>query len=377
MRPIEQQPMQPSTLIQELEQLIAIPSHEDCTPILHYLEKRLDFLRWERQDAGKQVGGRPQYNLIHLDPDRPFIVNTHVDTVPPLGMADPFRPRRTEDRIYGRGAVDTKGLLAALTIALEACHRTHGQVPVSVAFTVDEENTSAAGSATLARLLGPDHCVLVLEPSNGHICTRQAGALEFEVRSYGTPRHAALFHRGPHPIRTLMAYLQAAENALQRPLNVLSFQGGWDHYATPPEARALVEVIIPADQRWEPAEEVLQQLARTMFRDEVEYRRVDAENPLDFGHHAGVALLEEAYTEALDRHPQYDTMPSWTDAANFARAGASCVIFGFGDLARAHGPEEYITVAELVDTARVLYRLFTILIHSSRRIPERRNPMRR
>ncbi|WP_243663643.1 hypothetical protein [Rhodothermus marinus] len=59
-----------------------------------------------------------------------------------------------------------------------------------------------------------------------------------------------------------------------------------------------MEVIIPADQRWEPAEEVLQQLARTMFRDEVEYRRVDAENPLDFGQHAGVALLEEAYTEA-------------------------------------------------------------------------------
>ena len=237
--------MQPSTLIQELEQLIAIPSHEDCTPILHYLEKRLDFLRWERQDAGKQVGGRPQYNLIHLDPAKPFIVNTHVDTVPPLGMADPFRPRREEDRIYGRGAVDTKGLIAALTIALEACYQTYDQIPVSVAFTVDEENTSAAGSAALARLLGPDHYVLVLEPTNGYICTRQAGALEFEVRSYGTPRHAALFHRGPHPIRTLMAYLQAAENALQRPLNVLSFQGGWDHYATPPEARALVEVIIP------------------------------------------------------------------------------------------------------------------------------------
>ena len=349
--------MQPSTLIQELEQLIAIPSHEDCTPILHYLEKRLDFLRWERQDAGKQVGGRPQYNLIHLDPAKPFIVNTHVDTVPPLGMADPFRPRREEDRIYGRGAVDTKGLIAALTIALEACYQTYDQIPVSVAFTVDEENTSAAGSAALARLLGPDHYVLVLEPTNGYICTRQAGALEFEVRSYGTPRHAALFHRGPHPIRTLMAYLQAAENALQRPLNVLSFQGGWDHYATPPEARALVEVIIPADQQWEPAEEVLQQLARTMFRDEVEYRRVD--------------------TEALDRHPQYDTMPSWTDAANFARAGASCVIFGFGDLARAHSPDEHITVTELMSTARVLYRLFTILIHAPQGFPERRNPMRR
>lgn len=357
-------PFQPETLVAELEKLIALRSDEDCTALLHYLEERLDFISWEHQAVDQKRHGHAQYNLVHLTPEKPFIINTHVDTVPPLGMTDPFRPRREGDRIYGRGAVDTKGLTAALIIALEACYQTYGQIPVSVAFTVDEENTSAAGSTTLARTLSSAHYVLVLEPTNGRICTRQAGALEFEVHSRSTPRHAALFQQGPHAIRTLMSYLQTAEKVLERPLNILSFQGGWEHYATPPEARALVEALIPAGEQWEAVEEALQMLARTTFYDEVTYHRIDAENPMDFGQHQGVTLLAEAYRQALHRPPHYDTMPSWTDAANFARAGASCVIFGFGDLARAHSPHEYITVAELVHTAQVLYRLFSILIHT-------------
>jgi len=156
---------------------------------------------------------------------------------------------------------------------------------------------------------------------------------------------------------------------------VLSFQGGWDYYATPPEVRALVEVIIPAGQRWEPAEEALQQLARTMFRDEVEYRRVDAESPPGFRTSCGCGTSRRGVHGSPGPPPQYDTMPSWTDAANFFKVGASCVIFGFSDLARAHSPEEHIPVAELVDTAQLLYRLFTILIHSPHRVPKRRNPM--
>lgn len=370
--------MDPQALVEEARRLIAIPSHEDCTSIQTYLAERLPFLPWQRQEVGKTVQGRPQFNLHTLSPERPFVINTHVDTVPPLGMPEPFTPRLKEDRLFGRGAVDTKGLLAALIVAVEAFYHDHGTVPVSLALTVDEESTTAAGSATLASLLAPTNYVLVLEPTQGRICTRQAGSLEFEWHTYSTPRHAALFHEVPHPIRLLVSLLHATETALQRPVNVLLFQGGWEHYATPRHARLLAEVILEPGETWEQVERQLQALIRRPpYHEHVQYRRVDSENPIDFGHHPGVEVLAKAYQQAVGVTPTFDSIPSWTDAANFVKVGAACVIFGFGDLARAHSDEEYITVNELVWTARVLYTLFTILSHSPHPFWVGRNPSRR
>ena len=368
----------PQDLVEEARRLIAIPSDEDCTAILTYVTRRLPFLTWERQVVAKVAAGRRQFNLVALDPERPYVINTHVDTVPPLGMAEAFTPRLKGDRLYGRGAVDTKGLLAALIVAAETFYREHHTLPVSLALTVDEESTSAAGSTALAPRLGQGWYVLVLEPTQGRVCTREAGSLEFELRAYGEPRHAALFRQASHPIRTLMAFLQEAETTLQRAINVLLFEGGWEHYATPREARVLAEVLLEPGETWRSTERTLVALSRRApFQGHVHYRRVDSEDPLDFGHHAGVDVLCEAYTQALGVQPTLDVMPSWTDAANFAKAGAACVVFGFGELSRAHSDQEYITVEEMHHTAQVLYNLFVILTHSPQRVRAGRKPARR
>ena len=94
------------------QELIARPSYQDPEPVLQYVVQVLDFLPWERQPL---EGG--QYNLLYLPQGARVVVNTHVDTVPPLTMPEAFRPRLVQGRLYGRGAVDTKGLLAALLAA--------------------------------------------------------------------------------------------------------------------------------------------------------------------------------------------------------------------------------------------------------------------
>lgn len=349
-------------LLRELEALIARPSHRDPGPVLAYVQARLPFLPWQRQRVGETATGRPLYNLYARPPQARAVLNTHVDTVPPLGMRRPWQARRVGRRIYGRGAVDTKGLLAALVVAARAFWQQHRALPAAIALTVDEENTSALGSAALAPRLPRDLPVVVLEPTAGRICTRQRGALEFRLTARGEVVHAAIAEQGVNPIRLLTAWLEGAEARLGMPVHVLQFRGGWPHYAVPPRAWLLAEMPLEAGHTWRAAEAaLLADLQRGPWAGRVTYTRIDAEDPLDFGEHPGVAWLRAAYRAALGQEPTPGVMPSWTDAANFAQAGLHCVVFGFGDLAVAHSPREHITLDDLARMARVLYHFFSIL----------------
>jgi len=263
--------------------------------------------------------------------------------------------------VYGRGVVDTKGLLAALIIALEAYVRHTGQVPVSLALTSDEEQTDARGAALLApRLQG--HEVIVLEPTNGQICLKQAGSLEFRLHARGEPAHAATYPRaGDNPIHRLMALVPALEDALGLPVHVLQIRGGWPHYAVPRAAWLLAEVILPMGWTWREAEaRVLEVLRAPAHQGRVRYHRVDAEDPLELGGHWAAARLRAAYEPVLGHPPPAGVMPSWTDAASFVRGGVASVVFGLGDLAVAHTPHERLALTDLTHMAQGLYRLFAI-----------------
>ncbi|NPA07329.1 MAG: M20 family metallopeptidase [Chloroflexi bacterium] len=350
--------MDSHTLLNELATLVAMPSHKDPRPVLQYVAQRLPFLPWQWQPVAPEEG---LYNLYALVPGTFLVINTHVDTVPPLGMEEPWRLRVVDGLAYGRGVVDTKGLLAALIVALEAFYQKTGRVPASVALTVDEEQTSARGSTALApRLRGRE--VLVLEPSQGQVCLQQAGALEFRLTARGEPVHAAVFSRGVNPVRVLMDLWPEMEARLGLPVNVLQFQGGWEHYVTPPNAHVLAEVLLPAGRTWREAEASLLDLFATPpWRHRINYERVDAEDPLDLGGRHAAIWLARAYERVLGTAPPQGTMPSWTDAAAFVRAGVPSVVFGFGDLAVAHTPREAIAVDDLTRMAQVLYSLFSIL----------------
>ncbi|WP_456400444.1 M20/M25/M40 family metallo-hydrolase, partial [Persephonella sp.] len=134
----------------ELFNLISIPSYRDFSQILEYLEKRLDYINFEKQPVENKG-----YNLVSIDPSKPVLINTHVDTVPPIRMKDPFNPVEKNGKIYGRGAADTKGLIASLITALDIFRENNPEadIPVSLAFTIDEEQNSALGSEVLTTSL--------------------------------------------------------------------------------------------------------------------------------------------------------------------------------------------------------------------------------
>ncbi len=340
----------------ELKTLISIPSHRDFIPILEYLEERLPYIPFYRQE----VPGKG-YNLIYKKSE--ILINTHVDTVPPMGMRNPFEPKEIDGKIYGRGAADTKGLIASLIVALDMFKENFPdkEIPVSIAFTVDEEQNTALGSEYLLKEIDGIEYALVLEPTYGKLCNKQMGTLEFSLLIEGDSFHASEFERGKNTIKKGCEIISKIEEKLKRPVNVLQFKGGWNFYATPKRAEVLAEVKLFENEDITKIEKKIKNLLKDY--PEATYNLEDAENFLVFKKGKLFKILEKAYKEALNEKPQEGIMPSWTDAANFAKKGIQCVIFGFGKLYDCHTEREHISIDELERNVKVFYKLLSILSH--------------
>lgn len=348
-------------LKEETFRLISIPSHRDCSQINEYIKERLSFIPFKDQPVGK----RNLYNIYSVSLKKPVLINTHVDTVPPITMKNPFNPVEKDGKIYGRGAADTKGLIAALIIALEDFKKNFPdkEIPVSVAFTVDEEQNTALGSERLVQLLDGIKSVLVLEPTYGRICTRQMGAYEFVMEITVPSAHGAEFEKFKNPSKEAFRFVQEIEKSLSRPVNIIKFHSGWEHYAVPEKATLLCEFKLFEGEKVEDIEKSLQTLISTE-NISVKIEPEDYEEFLSFKKGNLYRFITQAYREVFRKKPEEGVMSSWTDASNYHRVGKECIVFGFGSLSDSHTDREHISVEELLNNYMVIYKLLTILSQS-------------
>ncbi len=343
-------------LKEELKTLISIPSYKDCDKIQTYLQNRLNYINFEKQYVGKDN----LYNILSIK--KPFLINTHVDTVPPMGMKNPFKPIEKDGKIFGRGAADTKGLIASLIIALDKFKEDFPdkEIPVSLAFTVDEEQNSALGSQKLVEKLDKIKSCVVLEPTYGEICTKQAGSLEFSLTVNLPSAHASEFEKFENPAKLAFKIITESEEKLSRPINIIKFRSGWDFYAVPKRADTLLEIKL---NKHEVAEKLIPKIEDTVknYKGKADFKVIDAENFLCFEEGDSYKYLKKAYETALGIPAKKGVMPSWTDASNISKVVKDCSIFGFGNLADCHTEREHISVEDLEKMAKVFYNLFSIL----------------
>ncbi len=343
-------------LKKELKTLISIPSHKDCDKIQTYLQERLNYMNFEKQYVGKEN----LYNILSIN--KPFLINTHVDTVPPMGMKNPFKALEKDGKIYGRGAADTKGLIASLIVALDKFREDFPdeEIPVSIAFTVDEEQNSALGSQKLVEKLDGIKSCVILEPTYGEICTKQAGSLEFSLTVNVPSAHASEFEKFENPAKLAFKIITESEKKLSRPINIIKFKSGWDFYAVPKRADTLLEIKL---NKHEIAEKLVPKIEEAVqnYKGKAKLEVIDAENFLCFEEGNSYKYLKKAYEQALKEPAKKGVMPSWTDAANISKVVKDCSIFGFGNLADCHTEREHISVEDLEKMAKVFYNLFSIL----------------
>jgi len=329
-------------LVEELKTLIKIPSYGRSEgEILEYLEYRLKGmgLGVERQPVKEN-----SYNLICGSSE--FLISCHVDTVPPITMKDALSPKEINGYIYGRGANDVKGQIAYTLIAVEDFIREYEELPVSLAFVVDEENNSALGSEKLSELINESHKCLVLEPTSGVLCTSQEGALEFTLSSTGKTVHGSTAERFYNPIKGIMEVIFRIEEKLNRKVTIFKIRGGHKYYLSPERCEALLEVKIKRGEKWEEVEETIKDIIRS-YPAPVTYTREDAENFVDFKKGELYYILKRSFKNAVESEPKEGVMPSWTDAVNYHKKGAECVVFGFGNLEDAHTEREHISIGDL------------------------------
>ncbi len=321
--------------------------------------------------------GRP--NLVAAWPlasaRPPLTLEAHLDTVSVAGMTvPPFGAEVREGRLYGRGACDTKGSIAAFLTALRLARRAGWQFDRAIQFvaTMGEE-TACEGSIPLSRSGVDLGWVVVGEPTSCQVVTAHKACFRFQVTCSGIACHGATPEAGRNAIylmRRVLTHLEevwlprlqsASHPLLGSPTaNVGLIQGGSAINIVP--AGCTVEVdcrLLPGTT----ADEVLEQLREGLRADlGDECAHVACEPLADL--FAGLDLApEEPLAQRLLAAARAEDCPSeplgvsyCTDAGPFRTAGYPVVVFGPGDIRVAHSAAEYLPLEDLYRAVRVMLR---------------------
>jgi len=120
---------------------------------------------------------------------RSLMLNAHMDTVGAGGMTDAFKPRVESGRIYGRGAYDMKGSLAAIMVAAKEATNLGLRGDLIVTAVADEEVASLGTSAVLERFRAD--AAIVTEPTETRLCIAHKGFVWLEIETQGVAAHGS------------------------------------------------------------------------------------------------------------------------------------------------------------------------------------------
>jgi acetylornithine deacetylase/succinyl-diaminopimelate desuccinylase family protein len=373
-------------IISLVSELIAIPSYRGIekqeTRVAEYLDRF-----FKREGISSEVipikDGR--CNVVARLPGsgggRTFLLNSHLDTVPPYDMAGPCVPRVEGGRIYGRGAVDTKGVLACMAVAVAALSRAGIILKGDLIFTgvIDEEDGSAGSIDLVKKGLQADGAI-VGEPTGFDLCLGQRGLEWLEFRFQGATVHGGNRAGAPNAIRMAAFFIAKCERELipvlqerSHPLlGSASMNYGFIRGGSQPSTVA-GECILQVDRRWLPDEDhsaVLgeyAELLRALSREEPQFKgsmRLMEVGRMEEGYlHTGslldpshplVGAAAESVTEVLGAPPGQRAFTAWSDAGVLSTyGGIPSLILAPGDLAAAHSAGEHIEIKDLLPAALI------------------------
>jgi acetylornithine deacetylase len=262
-------------------------------------------------------------------------LSTHMDTVPPFVAS-----REDADHIWGRGACDTKGIIASMITAVDALLAA-GQRGIGLLFVVGEERNSAGAykAATLGR-----GCRYIVngEPTENKLALGSKGALRYEVASTGKMAHSAYPELGDSAIHKLLDALDAIRRIplptddLLGPstLNIGTLAGGRAPNVVADEAKADIMIRLVGDSS--ATKSALEQAAGGL----AELREVIEIPAVRLGAVDGIPTTVVAFT---------------TDIPAFGGAWGEPFLIGPGSIHVAHTLEERVPKAQLLE-AVALYQ---------------------
>jgi acetylornithine deacetylase len=313
-------------------------------------EKRVgEFLFAHLSNLAKRYAGRVE--RMEVEPDRFNVIgywgqpvvtlSTHMDTVPPF-----FPSREGEETIWGRGACDAKGIIAAMIAAAEKLLNS-GKKNFALLFVVGEE-VNGAGALVAARNPRGSRYLINGEPTENRIAVGAKGALRYEITARGRSAHSAYPELGHSAIEALLDVLQAIrdiklpEDELlgRSTLNIGTIQGGRAPNVIADHAQA--EIMFRLVGSASPIREALAEVL------------------------AGRAEAREQYTTPAQRLEPFPRLPTTvvsftTDIPSFGAAWGKPFLIGPGSIHAAHTADEHIPKQQLLQAVDIYAEMATRL----------------
>jgi len=321
------------------------------------------------------VPGRPNVVArIGTPGRRSLMFNGHLDVVGVEGMTHaPFDGLTTDGKLYGRGATDMKGGVAAMCCAAWRAAQAGLAGEVVVAAVVDEEWQSAGTKCLIDRGVRADACI-VTEPTRLAIAPAHKGFTWTEVAFTGRAAHGSRYDVGIDAIRhagLLLAELDRLEREElvlhthpllgHASLHASSISGGsgWSTY--PDQCLVTVERrTVPGESPDDAVHEMRQALKRVVAATESvrgDVRHVFSQWPSDVAVDAPVVRSLSAAMEGVGERVSIDGLSAWTDAALLNAAGIPAICYGPGDISLAHSATEWVEEREITRATAVLERM--------------------
>ncbi|SMP59982.1 M20 family metallopeptidase [Anoxynatronum buryatiense] len=332
------------------------------------------------------VPGRP--NVVGIleggSPGKTLLMEGHTDVVTAGDLdewtEDPFGGDIKGERIYGRGACDTKGNLAAAIMAVKAIQ--DAGIPfkgrILLCIPVDEEGLMLGIKDFIKRgWADAVDAAIICEPEENHLCITQKGALRIALRVFGKMAHGAMPLAGINPNWGMAAVITGLEKLEQAEIQRLGKDPLLGYPSITPtilkapyKGEAQINVIpkecyMTLDIRTIPGQEhsvligqiqdILDRISgeRPDFKAEMEvleerpWTATDKEHPV-------VKAMDRAYRQVTGKEPTYNGVPGATDGT-FLHAWKNIPIIttGAGDRLIPHQADEYVDIPQLVEACRL------------------------
>ncbi len=373
-----------NSVISLTQRLVQIPSEnptgseKECAL---FVEKWLTGLPGTTVEVAEVLPGRQ--NIIATIKGKgkkpPFIMLAHMDTVP-AGEGwdvDPFAGIIKEGKLYGRGAADMKGGLAAAMVAFRNIAESDAQLEgdLILCATVDEEGPQMVGGVHFAKsgLITEDAMVVATEPSSNKLVLAHKGPTWYRIDVEGKMSHAGNAHLGVdanHALAWIILELKKAvgEMEYQHPLlgktslTVGVMGGGFKTNVVPQHAFAEIDIRLVPPLTCEAALGLMQKTCAAVSHAvpgaAAKVTLLSLERPpIAVAEDAPVArVFREGYFKATGASVEEVGFPAYTDAgvAFLVTGNKQCVVFGPGKIESAHTVNEYIELEELFIAEKVL-----------------------
>jgi succinyl-diaminopimelate desuccinylase len=369
-----------------------------CVEYVHAAGTPGDDVRYPRINVIARHQGSAPGPCVHF--------NGHIDVVQAGGgwTVDPFAGVVKDGKVYGRGACDMKGGLAASLIAVEALIDSDAKLPgtLEISGTVDEESGGYGGVHYLAErgwFSAPrvDH-VIIPEPLNvDRVCIGHRGVWWAEIETHGRMAHGSMPFLGDCAVRHMHAVVARFERDLypklaarrtdmpvvpsgarHSTLNINSIHGGQAETAGYPAAcvpdscrmvidrRLLIEESI--DSVKGEVLELLDQLVKERAGFKYSIRDIFEVRPTMADRNGPVARsTAAAIRRVIGRDPEFICSPGTYDQKHIDRVGKlrDCIAYGPGILDLAHQPDEYVLIEDMVSSAKVMALAARSLLYGS------------